>query len=383
LIKGENYNLCFGHQGQMFTNLGGVIKINGAGKKIFFFFCDWPCNLQGVYACPAHKSIFMRDRQPNGNIGQIEVLEATCSSTQVPTVPIVVNNMTPEPNAIIPPPYYPPPAPPMPNNIPQQPSPGMNSNGLGYQSCAPSSEWFVSERTIRCSQSYAATGYAPDPKDCSKYYACDSYIGRDGMASGVLMQCLAGLWWDQQRRTCVLPSEVACNPYNIINSQGQNPIMDINTNMMNSQEPLPPPPPAVVHPAIDTTQMGSFPQGQSPIQPGSGSSGTFCRGVPLCVDVGLNILQQMKGIPGRPGWFYKCDSQCALEMRCPPGLVFDDLYQRCEWPGAVGMQASNHRLSSLRNKKDDIKNEKKQMRLMTTIKQENSTVSSSNKVVEP
>lgn len=38
---------------------------------------------------------------------------------------------------------------------------------------------------------------------------------------GVLMQCLAGLWWDQQRRTCVLPSEVACNPYNIINSQGQ------------------------------------------------------------------------------------------------------------------------------------------------------------------
>lgn len=35
------------------------------------------------------------------------------------------------------------------------------------------------------------------------------------------MQCLAGLWWDQQRRSCVLPSEVACNPYNIINSQGQ------------------------------------------------------------------------------------------------------------------------------------------------------------------
>lgn len=35
------------------------------------------------------------------------------------------------------------------------------------------------------------------------------------------MQCLAGLWWDQQRRACVLPSEVACNPYNIINSQGQ------------------------------------------------------------------------------------------------------------------------------------------------------------------
>ncbi|CAF5148160.1 unnamed protein product, partial [Rotaria socialis] len=22
-------------------------------------FCDWPCNLQGVYSCPAHKAILM------------------------------------------------------------------------------------------------------------------------------------------------------------------------------------------------------------------------------------------------------------------------------------------------------------------------------------
>jgi hypothetical protein len=45
------------------------------------------------------------------------------------------------------------------------------------------------------------------------------------------MQCLAGLWWDQQRRICVLPSEVACNPYNIINSQGQGaPVVDVNPN---------------------------------------------------------------------------------------------------------------------------------------------------------
>jgi hypothetical protein len=34
------------------------------------------------------------------------------------------------------------------------------------------------------------------------------------------------------------------------------------------------------------------------------SSGPPCRGGPLCLDVGLNILQQMKGIPGRPGWLY-------------------------------------------------------------------------------
>jgi len=113
----------------------------------------------------------------------------------------------------------------------------------------------------------------------------------------------------------------------------------------------------------------------------------------------------MKAIPGRSGWLYvlcfvfyigyfrsvdfifsyKCDSQCALEMRCPPGLVFDDSYQRCEWPSA-GIQSPNHRLGSLRNKKDQMKTGKKQIRLMTTMKQQNSTVSSlnqGNKVVIP
>jgi hypothetical protein len=42
---------------------------------------------------------------------------------------------------------------------------------------------------------------------------------------------------------------------------------------------------------------------------------------------------------------YKCDSQCALEMRCPPGLIFDDSYQRCEWPG-MDTKNPSHRLSS-------------------------------------
>jgi len=61
----------------------------------------------------------MRDRQANGNVGQIEVLEATCSSTQVPTAPIFVNNYTPEPAGIPPQGYYPA-APQIVNNIPQQ-----------------------------------------------------------------------------------------------------------------------------------------------------------------------------------------------------------------------------------------------------------------------
>jgi hypothetical protein len=85
-------------------------------------FCDWPCNLQSVYACPAHKTIFMRDRQPTGNVGQREVLEATCSSAQIPKAAVGMNNITPEPVAVVTPEFYPSPSPHI-NNIPQQLSP--------------------------------------------------------------------------------------------------------------------------------------------------------------------------------------------------------------------------------------------------------------------
>jgi hypothetical protein len=74
-------------------------------------------------------------------------------------------------------------------------------------------------------------------------------------------------------------------------------------------------------------------------------------------------------------------------MRCPPGLIFDDLYQRCEWPGA-GAQSPNQRLGRLRDKKsDNNKNSSKteetkvkQLRLITTIKQLNTTSLSSTTV---
>jgi len=67
-------------------------------------------------------------------------------------------------------------------------------------------------------------------------------------------------------------------------------------------------------------------------------------------------------------------------MRCPPGLVFDDLYQRCEWPGN-GLP--NQRLGSLRDKKmEDNKNSTKtkvkRIRLMTTTKPLNTTLPSSS-----
>ena len=64
-------------------------------------------------------------------------------------------------------------------------------------------------------------------------------------------------------------------------------------------------------------------------------------------------------------------------MRCPPGLVFDDSYQRCEWPGA-NAQNPSHRLGSLRNKKQ-------QMRKISTMKQQQATftVSPTKKFLNP
>lgn len=65
-------------------------------------------------------------------------------------------------------------------------------------------------------------------------------------------------------------------------------------------------------------------------------------------------------------------------MRCPPGLVFDDAYQRCEWPNA-GSQMLHQRLGSLRDiKSDDTKNSTKsnlkKLRVTTPIKQSNKTL---------
>jgi len=352
----------------------------GRGDNVF---CDWPCNLQGVYACPASKTILMRDRQNIGNIAQREVFEATCSSAQVPsTVASINNNFTPEPVHINTAPVFYPAAPTPSVNIPVQPPSSFGTSGvLAYQPCVPSNEWYISPSSIRCSPAFSATGYAPDPKDCSKYYICESYVGSDGMSTGMLMQCLAGLWWDQQRKTCVLPSEVACNPYNIINSQGQGTGID-NSIPNGNYQPMPP---------LATT-FAPLPQPVAPVHVPSGSaspSGPLCRGAPLCVDVGLNILQQMKAIPGRTGWFYKCDSQCALEMRCPPGLVFDDGYQRCEWPGA-GLSNPTHRLGSFREQhqqyrsvertnQNDATKMNNPARFPTTMKRASSTVSTTRK----
>jgi hypothetical protein len=54
----------------------------------------------------------------------------------------------------------------------------------GYPPCTKSMDWFISPQTIRCSSEYRLHGFAPDPRDCSKYYRCDHNIGYDNMATG-------------------------------------------------------------------------------------------------------------------------------------------------------------------------------------------------------
>jgi hypothetical protein len=74
----------------------------------------------------------MRDRQPIGNVLQQEVIEATCSSAQIPTVAVVLNGNVPDPGAGLPPTYYPAPSPVL-NNIPQAPlPPGKIQNRLFF-----------------------------------------------------------------------------------------------------------------------------------------------------------------------------------------------------------------------------------------------------------
>jgi hypothetical protein len=62
----------------------------------------------------------MRDRQPIGNVIQQEVIEATCSSAQVPTVSVILNGNVPEPAGVLPATFYPAPAPNI-NTIQQAP----------------------------------------------------------------------------------------------------------------------------------------------------------------------------------------------------------------------------------------------------------------------
>ena len=64
----------------------------------------------------------MRDRQPFGNVPQREVIQATCSSAQVPGKSVDGNNITPDPMGMFPPTYYPSSSSTF-NNVPKQQPP--------------------------------------------------------------------------------------------------------------------------------------------------------------------------------------------------------------------------------------------------------------------
>ncbi len=103
-------------------------------------------------------------------------------------------------------------------------------------------DWLASPVLIKCTAKDRLNGFIPDPRDCSKYYRCENNIGMDSLSIGIdpikayffvfisscgfnyfegyLMSCVAGLWWDQGRRTCLAPNEVSCDPYKILNDQG-------------------------------------------------------------------------------------------------------------------------------------------------------------------
>ena len=70
----------------------------------------------------------MRDRQPVGNVAQQEVVEATCSSAQVPTIAVIVNGITPDPAGFMTPTFYPGPSPGI-SNITQLSQQGGNTTG--------------------------------------------------------------------------------------------------------------------------------------------------------------------------------------------------------------------------------------------------------------
>lgn len=179
----------------------------------------------------------MRDRQQiPGGIGQQEVLTATCQNTVTPSYMNPNNNpnnllwkSSERMSTTIP-------SSESSNYIPMREKSGSSvssGNGAsatvtGYATCTNSPEWYVSAQIIKCDNEYRVHGFAPDPRDCSKFYRCDQTLGggsSDGSSLGYLMSCVAGLWWDQSRRMCVLPSESTCNPYKIIATQGNRNIL--------------------------------------------------------------------------------------------------------------------------------------------------------------
>ncbi len=72
---------------------------------------------------------------------------------------------------------------------------------------------------------------------------------------------------------------------------------------------------------------------------------------------------------------FKCDGQCAVIMRCPLDLIFDNLNQRCEW------SQPNRRLASLRIVENASLNQNEPMCNATTTATTTTTTTTANDTV--
>lgn len=163
----------------------------------------------------------MRDRQQiSGGISQQEVLSSTCQNTQAAKAHLN-ENWGNERSKNVP-------------IINSETFIGLNSNTKSeplivsnptlsvYVPCTFTSEWFNSPQIIKCSNEHRMFGFAPDPKDCTRFYRCDQSVTQNGLSTGSLYSCVAGLYWDQTKRMCVPPSESSCNPMYIVKQNLKN-----------------------------------------------------------------------------------------------------------------------------------------------------------------
>jgi hypothetical protein len=163
----------------------------------------------------------MKDRkQVSGGIPQQEVLASTCPNTATLSIPFMVSNgwqIDQFKNS----------AQSTDRNLadPERIQPlsqvlGGSDVVTSYAACSNADDWFISPRVITCNYENRVYGFTADPRDCSQFYICDQTTSTDGTSKGYLMSCVAGLWWDQEKRMCASPMEVSCNPLNIINTHG-------------------------------------------------------------------------------------------------------------------------------------------------------------------
>ncbi|KAH8372295.1 hypothetical protein KR093_010971, partial [Drosophila rubida] len=71
-----------------------------------------------------------------------------------------------------------------------------------------------------------------------------------------------------------------------------------------------------------------------PSGPTAGPSGTYCASKGRCV--GLPEGAKMANQPTCSTTYIVCQCECEIEMICPAGLMFNDVFKACDWPANIG-----------------------------------------------